>query len=79
MEKIGQKINERTMHTDTEQAIDKLSSDAVALFYKVVPNNIVRGGHPGTPGPSSTDTNWNKEQARIDGIIETLQRLKPYL
>jgi hypothetical protein len=63
----------------SSELMEDIEYSTVLLFYKVVPSDKARSGHPGTPGPSSTDTKYNPRQAYIDGIIETLKQLRPYV
>lgn len=59
--------------------INEIEKLTVSLFYKTVPENVARGGHPGPRGPSSTETNYNIDSGKIDGIVETLKQLQPFV
>ena len=45
---------------------------ATELWFKHTPSDK-QHGHPGMIGPSSTDTEWNKEEAYIESAIVALE------
>jgi hypothetical protein len=56
-----------------EDKIEEIYRLSVDLYYEVADDNMLKRGHPGVMGQSSTDESFNKKYCVLMGAIKTLE------